>query len=189
VAGYGIGDKTIDCDPIQVQDPTQQAVITPAYNPSSYSTAPVQSQPYTTAASNQTYTPSLTENQYSSDTVGTPGYEALQQSQRAAAAPIGQYESYGSSTDQYGNYAQQTVPSVPPQPAQTVAAAVPPSIPAWPQAQSALGSHYQIKAGDTVYSLSRSLCTSVSNIQALNNLDQNFSIQAGQTLRLPSSEC
>lgn len=72
VAGYGIGDKTIDCDPIAVEAPTQQAVITPAYNPStynsggyaasntqtqSYPTVFTEQQPTTISASSTEYTP------------------------------------------------------------------------------------------------------------------------------------
>lgn len=215
IAGYGIGDKTIDCDPIPVQASTQQAIITPAYSPSTHNSGTIsasntQSASYpivfepqatTISASNTDYTPSLTEQHYSADTVGTPGYEVFQQSQYQSetvnAAETYQYEAQGVApltsapvTENYAGYPAPSLTALPPvAPQSVVQVATPPNVPSWPEAQSQIGSDYIIKAGDTVYSLSRNLCTSVANIQSLNNLDRQFNIQAGQTLKLPSSEC
>ena len=186
-AGYGLGDQTLNCDPIAVQAPIQQAVITPAYSPVAAQPAPLQqivAQPVLEAD----YTPSLTENTYSADTLGTPGFEAMQQSQ-SLDSPAPQYNS------QYVQAAPlELAGSAEPQQPRTarapiVQAATPSVQPAWPQSRTEFGGTYVVKSGDTVYSLSRQQCTTVSAVQSLNNLDQNYNIQLGQTLRLPASEC
>jgi len=46
-----------------------------------------------------------------------------------------------------------------------------------------------VKQGDTVYSLSRKLCVSVTDIQSLNGLNSNFGINIGDQLKLPPSRC
>ncbi|MDB2438882.1 LysM peptidoglycan-binding domain-containing protein [Hellea sp.] len=48
---------------------------------------------------------------------------------------------------------------------------------------------YLVKPGDTVYSLARRHCVSVSDIQGTNGLDQNYGIKIGQQLQLPPSHC
>ncbi len=183
IAGYGIGDKTIRCDPVAVQAPVQQAVITPAYAPGtvirSERSTPTYVQPIEQAA----YVASPTEQVYSSGTVGTPGYEALRQSGSISA-----------SVPQYAQ-SQPNVISAPQQPVYTqptgpiIQATTPQQSPLWPQSQTGLNGSYVVKSGDTVYSLSRQQCTSVSAVQALNNIDQDFNIKVGQALRLPPSEC
>lgn len=52
-----------------------------------------------------------------------------------------------------------------------------------------LSGNYQVKQGDTVYSLSRSLCVGIEDIQRANRLNADFAIQIGQSLALPSSRC
>jgi len=174
VAGYGIGDQTIKCDPVTAQAPTQQAVITPAYSSNTANTAPLQPI-YAEPAAGSDYTPSLTENTYSSDTIGTPGFEAMQQSQ-----------SLNVTSPEYSQpvaapYSQQDQIIVP--------AATPSRPPVWPQSRTEIGGNYIVKAGDTVYSLSRQRCATVSSVQSLNNLDHDYNIQVGQALKLPASEC
>ncbi|XER21972.1 LysM peptidoglycan-binding domain-containing protein [Fretibacter rubidus] len=43
--------------------------------------------------------------------------------------------------------------------------------------------------GDTVYSLSRKLCTSIDDIKQMNGLGSDFNIKIGDSLRLPASRC
>lgn len=199
VAGYGLGDVSVNCDPIPVQASTQQAIITPAYNPAgSVTTSPV-IEPYppvfASADTTQAYTPSLTEDAYSADTEGTPGYEALQQSQSLSAEAGSGYavqsyeqQSYGSG-GQYTSVPEQPLALAPAPPQIIVPAATPANLPEWPQSHTALSGNYTVKAGDTIYSLSRNLCTSVTSVQQMNQLDRDFSIQIGQILKLPTSEC
>ena len=198
----------INCQPQSVTAAHQQAIIASAHTPSiqqnqtnAYLLATHQNEPVNNvfaASSEQDYTPSLTENAYSADSVGTPGYEALRQSQSLSAdnsyvAPSPSQTTAFASAPQTtpltsnsdGFTGQSFVNTAPP----IVPVATPQNIPAWPQAHTDLGTNYTIKAGDTVYSLSRSICSSVSAVQTLNNLDQNFSIQVGQTLQLPASAC
>lgn len=177
-------DGHIACQPVSIPATTQQAVIAPPYNPAAqdggannYIFAAHESAPTTHAVAATEYTPSLTENAYSGDSVGTPGYEIFRQSQAQnnSPAPI------------------QSAP-VPSQlaaaPQQPIHPVVQPKVaPEWPQAYTALGNQYVVKSGDTVYSLSRSVCSSVSEMQSLNSLDGNFTIKVGQIIQIPASTC
>lgn len=49
--------------------------------------------------------------------------------------------------------------------------------------------NYTVKQGDTVYSLSRSLCVSLDDITLQNGLGQDYGIKIGQALTLPASRC
>jgi len=110
-----------------------------------------------------------------------------------------QSQSLEPSTPQYSGQYAQAVPQAAtgltaaqqqPRAVEVIVPAVTPQVqPVWPQAQTEISGLHVVKAGDTVYSLSRQQCTTVSSIQSLNNLDQNFAIQIGQSLRLPASEC
>ena len=183
VAGYGLGDATINCEPIQVQAQTASPTIAPVYSPAATthaaSSQTYPQQTYTQQASSSTnYAASPTESVYNSDTVGTPGYEAVQQSLSA--------EAYASPAQ---SYIPPTHANITPA-ADTIVPAVTPSTQtAWPNSYSHLGGNYTVQAGDTVYSLSRNVCASVSELKSLNNLDQNYSINSGQTLQLPASKC
>ena len=199
----------VPCQTSYIQSSSQQAVITPAYTSQSQNNdallyANHQNEPVDNVFSDplpeSSYTPSLTENTYSADSIGTPGYEAIRRSQNAnlsgstndtaAAAPavpqpVPQaqtaelFNTPGPFTEAPAATAQQPLLPV----------ATPQDIPTWPQAQTHLGQNHIVKPGDTVYSLSRSICSSVSTIQSMNGLDQNFSIKVGQTLDLPPSAC
>lgn len=49
--------------------------------------------------------------------------------------------------------------------------------------------NYRVVTGDTVYSLARQRCVSVSAIQTSNGLDATYGIKIGQSLNLPNSQC
>ena len=48
---------------------------------------------------------------------------------------------------------------------------------------------YTVIAGDTLYSLARKNCTSVSELQRLNSVGNDFYIRAGDTIRIPATHC
>lgn len=187
-AGYGLGNASIKCEPVQVHVQSTAPAIAPAYVPqatthaaSSHSYTP---QSYAQPSSTATYSPSPTESAYHSDTVGTPGYEAIRQSQLSAdastAAPSTSYTAPSYAQPSYEAYtaAEAIVP-----------AAAPVSQEPWSNSYNELGASYTVQEGDTVYSLSRNVCSTVSELKTLNNLDQDFTINAGQNLQLPASKC
>jgi LysM repeat protein len=53
----------------------------------------------------------------------------------------------------------------------------------------ALGRSHVVRKGDTVYSFSRQLCSSIEDIKNMNGLDASFGLKIGQTIRLPASNC
>lgn len=55
--------------------------------------------------------------------------------------------------------------------------------------QHRLGQSHAVVQGDTVYSFARALCSSVEDIKHMNGLDAQFSLQIGQVIRLPASNC
>ncbi|MEP6343961.1 MAG: LysM peptidoglycan-binding domain-containing protein [Maricaulaceae bacterium] len=186
-AGYGLGDASLNCDPVQVHTQATAPVITPAYSPSATthlaSSQTYSQQTYTQASPNAGYSPSPTESAYNTDTIGTPGYEAVQASLNAeASAPsapaVLPVQAYAPPAYNIATPAQSIVP-----------VAVQDTQSQWPNSYSQLGGNYIVEAGDTIYSLSRNLCATVSDLKTLNGLDQNFSINAGQTLQLPASKC
>ena len=64
-----------------------------------------------------------------------------------------------------------------------------PAAPQFNTTQVGTGQAYAVKQGDTVYSLSRARCVNINDVQSLNGLDTNFSIQIGQVIQLPNSRC
>jgi len=182
-AGFGIGDKSIRCDPIQVAVPQQQAVITPAYTPQAHPTAPtiIQAQsanaahPTTTHRSVAASQPYVTETaDINLGSTGTPGYHAVQ-------AEAVEYD-----------YSQNTVTT-----ASTVIAAQSPVTNPTPspvqlnhsqRSTEVLSSHI-VTDGDTVYSLARTRCIGINDIRTLNALGSDYGIRIGQTLTLPASQC
>lgn len=160
--GYGIGDKSINCDPVPVSQPSQPY----------YSQQSAQPTVYATPQTGSIVIPSTDD--YYGETVGTPGYEALS---NVAPTPVAAPQpSYTTSQERY-------VPSQ--APIATRSQEFYPS--AVPGSNGTL--LHTVVQNDTVYSLSRRLCSSVSEIQTLNNLAPSFDIQIGQTLRLPASRC
>jgi len=180
-AGYGVGDKTVNCDPETFVMEQSQPVVSTAY------VAPAQpaavTQPASIAATTTYASPTDTEFDSISAT-GTPGYQVLQAQTveiYEAPSPVSAATSYGSSAQEVSyDYTANTVEAS----AATVA------IPSETRilGGSAYGSHL-VKDGDTVYSLSRQLCVGVSDIQALNGLDANYGINIGDQLQLPASNC
>ena len=189
-AGYGLGNASINCEPVPVHVQSTAPAIAPAYVPQATTHAAsshtTYSQPtYAQPSSSATYSPSPTESAYNADTVGTPGYEAIRQSQSLSAnasttAPNTTYSAQSSVQPSYEAYTS-AEPIVP--------AAAPDTQDLWPNSHNQLGQNYIVEQGDTVYSLSRNLCATVGELKALNSLDQNFSINAGQSLQLPASKC
>ncbi len=51
------------------------------------------------------------------------------------------------------------------------------------------GTTYIVQEGDTAWSLSRKSCSSPQDIRALNSLEGDFLIKAGEAILLPSSSC
>lgn len=176
VAGYGIGDKSINCDPVPVVAQPTQMIASPTYYPTTQPYQPAQvvpSTPYTTAETMpyvvQPSPPATPTDTYYGDTVGTPGYEAIRQSQIETATPSVATTTYQPATG-------------------TVTAAMSQEQYANP-IQGGYGILHTVVQNDTVYSLSRKLCSSVDEIQAMNGIDSNYSIKIGQNLKLPSSKC
>ncbi|WP_409433432.1 LysM peptidoglycan-binding domain-containing protein [Litorimonas sp. RW-G-Af-16] len=211
-AGYGIGDKSIDCDPIQ----TQNVAAPITYGSNAYSSEPVTySGETTTIASAPVTAPT---DSYYGETVGTPGYEAIQGGVPYEApapvaspnsAPVAIADAQGSrESDQVavqtisGPIVMATAPA-----AQSVdydysqniidansPVAIPQDVetrtytPSGAQGLN-VSQGYVVKQGDTVYSLARQLCVGVTEVQSANGLSSNFGIQIGQRLDLPTSRC
>lgn len=161
-AGYGIGDKVVNCDPEPVV--TRQAV-------------PVVSSAYVSPTDTEFATISAT---------GTPGYQVMQAQtveiyDTPSAAMSLQGQAYGSAAQEVSyDYKANTIDAS--------AAATPVPSETRVLGGTGYGGHI-VKDGDTVYSLSRKLCVSVSDIQTLNNLDSNYGINIGDPLQLPASRC
>jgi len=51
------------------------------------------------------------------------------------------------------------------------------------------GATHTVVEGDTLYSLSRARCVSVSEIQQMNGIGADYGIKIGQTLTLPVTRC
>lgn len=56
-------------------------------------------------------------------------------------------------------------------------------------ANIATGQSYVVREGDTIYSLSRRLCTPIADITTANAIGGDYAIAIGQTLSLPNSRC
>ena len=179
-AGYGIGDKTVNCDPQplpvqQVTTHSQQQSYSPAPTVTASYAAPVIAEPYVSPTDAQFDTISET---------GTPGYQVLQAQtapayQAPAATMSAPYSTSGAQEVSY-NYADNTISAS----AETFA------MPSTSRvlSNSSFASHI-VQEGDTVYSLSRKLCVGISEIQSINSLDASYGINIGDTLQLPSANC
>jgi LysM repeat protein len=147
-------------------------------------------------------TTSPTERAYNSNQMqGTPGYEMMRAQQDAggySATPAPEYASpaatppaipgprqiaydYGDNVSRNDGVASQS------------------SVPSYDQmreqgrsgtaASVATGQSYMVREGDTIYSLSRRLCTPIADITTPNAIGGDFAIAIGQTLNLPASRC
>jgi len=180
-AGYGIGDKTVNCDPETYVMQQSQPVVSTAY------VAPTQAaiaQPASTIATTTDYV-SPTDTEFNSISgTGTPGYQALQ----AQIGEIYKTPLQNNGTASYGSSAQEVSYDYTANIVETSAATT-----AIPSETRILGgsaySTHLVKDGDTVYSLSRKLCVGVSDIQSLNGLNANYGINIGDQLQLPASNC
>lgn len=161
-AGYGIGDKVVNCDP-------EPMVTTQA--------APIVSQAY--ASPTDTEFTTISEE-------GTPGYQVLQaQTVEIYDAP----SAVTSAPSHSGNTAAEEVSyDYSANTVQAAAATTAISSETRLLNGTGYGSHV-VKQGDTVYSLSRQLCVGVGAIQSLNDLDASYGINIGDQLQLPASNC
>lgn len=215
-AGYGIGDKSINCDPIAVPTAQPTTITSQSYQGTTQYNQPqvVQSQ----AVQSQYSQPQVVQSQYSQpqyvtqpqpvatpvqqqqvytaptdqaygNTVGTPGYHAMNAAQGAQPAPV-QQPVYAQPQPQ----AQYVAPAQPVYIQQQPQTYVPTQVSApQPTPQAVYGTAgmqtHQIAEGDTVYSMSKQLCVSVDEIRSLNNLDANYTIKLGQYVQLPPGRC
>jgi len=199
-AGYGIGDKLVNCDPqpTSVQQYSAQPQQTYAAAPTNVSTQQVYTAAPTVTTSYQTpvtsaYTAPVIPETYVSPTdtefssiseTGTPGYQVLQaQTIEVYEAPVPVQSSYRQSSGAQPVSYDYT--------ANTISASADTFV--IPQetrvfAGNSYGSHI-VKEGDTVYSLSRKLCVGITDIQLINGLDASYGINIGDTLSLPASNC
>lgn len=160
---------TLDCTPQTISIGTQTAQVSQPYQNLQITGADVITAANTANASASGYS----SRQYSAsqrpdqDIQGTPGYEAMKNAQTSwsqsenISAPAG---------------------------AAVVSARTMDMQPS-PQQSYALGRSHVVSKGDTVYSFSRKLCSSIEDIKEMNGLDANFGLQIGQTIRLPASNC
>lgn len=191
VAGYGIGDKSINCDPVVVQAAqpmtTQQYQTAPTqyYQPSA---TPTQPQPVQTYQSPQPVYTAPTDQAYG-ETYGTPGYHAVMAAQAKAQPTTVPQQQVVAQTYQ----SPQPIQAIPvPQPIyQQPQTAVVAPVATAPHPVYANGqvAYHEVVEGDTVYSLSKRQCVSVEDIQRLNGLDGNFNIRLGDYIKVPASRC
>ncbi len=164
-AGYGIADKTIHCD--QVSPPTHITQPAQIYQPA------YQSGPQAVSYEAPPSAPAIQETTQSPGDAGTPGYYAVNGGAPASDMTRPQYVQIPPSR-----------PQTPPAPVPTQTAySAPPQI--LPQGIS----RHRVVPGDTLYSLARTTCSSVAEIQRLNTINQDFYIRAGDDILLPSGRC
>jgi len=211
-AGYGIGDKTVNCDPQTYVMQDQPAPVgstyqaaTPSYSSTVSSPATYQvpaTHEYAPADSNrvvyqsphiQYQAPTDTEFETIADT-GTPGYQVLQSQVITQPAPVAVAQapqivspspvstSTSSSGAQLVDYDY----------SENVISANTFIAPEYSETRLLGGGAYNthlVAEGDTVYSMARRLCVGVHDIQSLNGLNSNFGIKIGDSLKLPASRC
>ncbi|WP_371395763.1 LysM peptidoglycan-binding domain-containing protein [Fretibacter rubidus] len=175
-AGYGIGDKSINCDPVQVPIAAQTPVVSQAYYPSNNAVYnPAQGE--VVFANTQTVSPAAPTDAAMPAEItqgyGTPGYQAMLNAQNDTLDDINAY---------VPDTASAAVPA--PQMVDVSSSTTAPY-----SISTTLGGQHQVMEGDTVYSLSRKLCTSIDDIKQMNGLGSDFNIKIGDSLRLPASRC
>lgn len=166
IVGYGIGGKTMNCDTSATN-----------YSNSTYQTSPQGAATYgvTPAAFRSASCPAGTISQPNGTCLIREPY-ASDQASASNAAQTPTYRQYET--------AQRTTNLV------KTNAFVTPSTQTNTQMTRQYGaSTHQVQSGDTVYSLARQLCVSVGEIQGSNGLNNDYGIQIGQTLQLPSNQC
>ena len=183
-AGYGIADKSIDCDPIAVPVAQTQPYVSPAYSSTTsqptYRYASVAGTEAEIAAPDISVQPAEapTDAAYG-ETFGTPGYHAIQNVDNGySIAAETETITVGQSDD----------PIIPVRPRFYMADGVSDDTGASTPATTH-GARHEIVEGDTVYSLAKARCVGVEDIRYLNNLEENFAIRLGDFLTLPASQC
>ncbi len=211
IAGYGVGNLSTNCEQyltsavaqnsaaVQTYSPAQsvtnasyQSDSLPSYQIAGTTTAPyieesVITQPahqsaHIAVAQTHAPAPSPTDAAFGV-TTGTPGYEAVNASFNTTPAPISRTASAThSSTITQPPSGRAIVTDLQPitrsVSSRTISAGFNPA-----------GTAHIIEEGDTVYSLSRSVCATIEDVQSLNGLGTNFNIRIGDALRLPASRC
>ena len=172
--GYGVGDKVVNCDPetfVMIENkPVASTVYVASTQPAKTQAEPKIATPYVSPTDTEFDTISTT---------GTPGYQVLQ-AQTDVSSLTAPVTAIGSTAREVVyDYSANTVAS-----SATTETASPETRYLGMGARS-----HVVKQGDTVYSLSRKLCVSVSDIQSLNGLNSNFGINIGDQLKLPPSRC
>lgn len=175
-AGFGIADKTINCDPVSIPAP-QSATVSEAYQPAPTTTtyqpattnyAATTPAPLTPSYQTVPTAPAIQETTESLGDGGTPGYYAV-----------------NGTTD----YTPDPLPSAPVYQAPTYASQTTTMSTATITTPTASTYSHTLVAGDTVYSLARSACVSVSEFKQLNNIDDQYYIRAGDQIMMPASRC
>lgn len=162
-AGYGIADKTINCDPVQAPATIRQTAPT-------YQAVP-QAVTYEAPKEEQ----GLIENTQSLGENGTPGYYAVNGIE-PPAPEVQQVEP---------QLAQ--IQPIQPEQVQPEPVPVPTTFTAKPQPAGTI--RHTVIPGDTLYSLARTTCSSVAEIQQMNSINAEFYIRAGDNILLPSGRC
>jgi len=211
VAGYGIGDISVDCSP----QPSYQPAPTQSYQQPQVYQPGQSANVYTSPAPIQAPIAAPTDTQYVDQSVtGTPGYEAFQtQGQAVEVAPSTAYSTPGtinpstvtisgpvhaasahaSQTATISNGAVEVRDYD--YSANLISADTAIENLSYPADEArilngvAALQSYTVQPGDTVYGLSRKLCVGVADIQTSNNLNANYGINIGQTINLPQSRC
>ena len=173
-ATYDTAGNIINCAPVSVPASAagQSAVITPAYQSTSQ-TAPVYTQAAVTTPHAPAQVQSIPPQPGIQETVeafgdaGTPGYYAVNGITPPAPAPANI-----------------------PEPAAKIVEVVTPSPETnTPPAYSVGTAQHTVIKGDTVYSLARTSCVSLSEFKQINNINDEFYIRVGQGITIPTGRC
>ena len=200
-AGYGIGDKTVNCDPQTFVMQSAQPAAATTYQPQTVQSSTVQSrivtqESYAVPATHQYVSGDQSRIVYQSPRVeyqaptdeqfadisdtGTPGYQVLQSQIIEDPAPIQKVATAASSAQLVDyDYSDNVISAnafTSPEYSET-------------RVLGGLSTNHVVAEGDTVYSLARKKCVGVNDIKSLNNLDYKFSIKIGDRLSLPTSKC
>ena len=213
--GYGIGDKTVNCDPQEFVMQAPQTSTTASYQ----APATSYSAPASTVASSETYQVPATHQYASNDQSrvvyqsphieyqaptdtqfenisegGTPGYQVLQSQVITEHAPIAVAEAPRSIAT-----SPTTISAIPSGAqlvdydySENVVSANAFTTPEYSETRLLGGSSHSahlVREGDTVYSLARRICVGVNDIQSINGLNSSFAIKIGDSLKLPASRC
>lgn len=170
-------DGIYDCVPVSIPVHASQgmAVVTPAYRaPQSMVQNVSTTQTYVSGILS-TPAPQIEENTNDIGEDGTPGYYAVNNTQNDIAR-----ESV-SMVAEHTNHSPVQAHQIPHQTPVVAQISV---------AQTSMNTHqHMIIPGDTIYSLARKSCVSVSVLKAANNINNDFYIRVGDKISLPVSKC